>query len=68
MKLGENRMKCVYDDLIEYHLKEYSQMIFLGVIRQVGKTTIAKDILNYMRGIYLNWDASQHRDIILNGR
>ena len=59
-------MKRIYTELIQYHLKEYSQMVFLGGARQVGKTTIAKDILQKINGIYLNWDAPQNRDIILN--
>lgn len=59
-------MKRVYDDIIQYHLKEYSQMIFLGGPRQVGKTTLAKDVLAHVKGIYLNWDVLHHRDMLLN--
>lgn len=59
-------MERIYSALVNYHLKNYSQMIFLGGPRQVGKTTIAKDVLHTMKGIYLTWDMPQHRDIILN--
>ncbi|MDI6757426.1 MAG: AAA family ATPase [Endomicrobiia bacterium] len=40
------------------------KMVFLGGPRQVGKTTLALDILGDKRG-YLNWDAPEHREKIL---
>lgn len=41
-------------------------MVFVGGPRQCGKTTLAKDILNqYSRGLYCNWDLSEHRHMLL---
>ncbi|MFN0117749.1 MAG: ATP-binding protein [Elusimicrobiota bacterium] len=40
------------------------KMVFLGGPRQVGKTTLAKKILNLGKG-YFNWDFSEHREKIL---
>lgn len=40
------------------------KMVFLGGPRQVGKTTLALQILGDTRG-YLNWDAPEHREKIL---
>ena len=34
-------MERIYESLIEHHLQEYDQMVFLAGARQVGKTTIA---------------------------
>ena len=43
------------------------KMVFLGGPRQVGKTTLAKSILeeNYPRGRYFNWDFDDDRQAIL---
>lgn len=43
------------------------KMVFLGGPRQVGKTTIAKDILGGDIKGYLNWDIAEHRERILKG-
>ena len=40
------------------------KMVFVGGARQVGKTTLAKDILKQTQG-YLNWDIAEHREKIL---
>lgn len=40
------------------------KMVFVGGPRQVGKTTLAKDILPEPEG-YLNWDIAEHRERIL---
>jgi hypothetical protein len=40
------------------------KMVFLGGPRQVGKTTLARRILDDDRG-YLNWDVPEHRERIL---
>lgn len=49
---------------IESDLKK--KMVFLGGARQVGKTTLAKQILKETRSeSYLNWDTDEHRKIIL---
>ena len=41
-----------------------NKMVFIGGPRQVGKTTLAKMLLE-TDGVYLNWDVSKHREIIL---
>jgi predicted AAA+ superfamily ATPase len=46
------------------------KMVFLGGPRQVGKTTLAKDLLaasGSTESAYLNWDAVMDRQIILKG-
>jgi len=40
------------------------KMVFLGGPRQVGKTTLAKQLLGPNPG-YLNWDIPEHREAIL---
>ncbi len=46
-------------------LKDLRQkMVFLAGPRQVGKTTLAKQLLADQRG-YLNWDIPEHRRLIL---
>lgn len=40
------------------------KMVIIGGPRQVGKTTLAKDILGNRSG-YLNWDIAEHREAIL---
>ncbi|MBC7421802.1 MAG: ATP-binding protein [Bdellovibrio sp.] len=43
-------------------------MVFVSGPRQCGKTTLAENILNTKKnGIYLNWDSSKDKKIILNG-
>jgi len=45
------------------------KMVFLGGPRQVGKTTLAKAILNQSSsGKYFNWDFDEHRQDILHKR
>ena len=39
-------------------------MVFVAGPRQVGKTTLAKQILPDQAG-YLNWDVPEHRESIL---
>lgn len=40
------------------------KMVFVAGARQVGKTTLAKEILTSQEG-YLNWDIAEHRERIL---
>ena len=40
------------------------KMVFIGGPRQVGKTTLAKQILK-AKTSYLNWDNVQHRQLII---
>ena len=41
------------------------KMVFLGGPRQVGKTTLAQNILKGSQGLYLNWDSDRDRYAIL---
>lgn len=43
------------------------KMVFVGGPRQVGKTTLAKQVLKKIGGIYLNWDIPEDRNSILTG-
>ena len=43
------------------------KMVFVSGPRQVGKTTLARDLLPDPAG-YLSWDIPDHRDAILRGR
>ena len=56
--------KRYISDQIKSDLKK--KMVFLGGARQVGKTTLAKSIMS-VGDIYLSWDISEHRELILNG-
>jgi predicted AAA+ superfamily ATPase len=44
------------------------KMVFIGGPRQVGKTTLAKHVLEtmYPGGRYLNWDYDEDRQAIRN--
>jgi predicted AAA+ superfamily ATPase len=42
------------------------KMVFVAGARQVGKTTLAKQILGPEKG-YLNWDIPEDRESILKG-
>ena len=57
-------MKRYLNEQIIRDLKK--KMVFLGGPRQVGKTTMALQILKDKQN-YLNWDISQHREKILKG-
>jgi predicted AAA+ superfamily ATPase len=41
-----------------------NKMVFIGGPRQVGKTTLSKDIAP-KKHRYLNWDVLEHREFIL---
>jgi predicted AAA+ superfamily ATPase len=41
------------------------KMVFLGGPRQVGKTTLARQLLGKNQRGYLNWDVAEHRERIL---
>ncbi|MCD4652519.1 AAA family ATPase [bacterium] len=47
-----------------------NKMVFIGGPRQVGKTTLARAIMDqsFHNGRYLNWDFDEHRQDILNKR
>lgn len=61
-------MKRTYEEILENHLANYRQMIFLSGPRQVGKTTTslvasAESPLHF----YFNWDNEDHRALIIEG-
>ncbi len=61
-------MKRVYEILLEQHLAQHRQMVFLSGPRQVGKTTTSLEAssespLHY----YFNWDNEDHRALIIEG-
>jgi predicted AAA+ superfamily ATPase len=61
--------KRYLSDIIEDDLSE--KMVFLGGPRQVGKTTLAFDLLQISdpdHPAYLNWDNIQSRELILKGK
>lgn len=61
-------MERVYQPVIEEHLAQDRQMIFLVGPRQVGKTTLGKQSLSDKYDFqYLNWDSLKHRELILAG-
>ena len=65
-------MKRSIEDIIKKDLSK--KMVFLGGPRQVGKTTLAQNILKSFsykkikKGLYLNWDFDEDRYRILNKR
>ncbi len=42
-------------------------MLFVSGPRQVGKTTLARQLCKDFNGYYLNWDDVDHRQLILAG-
>lgn len=60
-------MKRIYTQTLAKELQEHRQMLFVSGPRQVGKTTLARDILATEKGHYFNWDNSDHRQLILAG-
>lgn len=61
-------MKRNYSLLIEHHLQNYEEMLFLAGPRQTGKTTLAQDAQAlFNKSCYLNWDNLDDQHIILKG-
>ena len=58
-------MKRFYTDILQNELLTQRQMLFVSGSRQVGKTTLAKAIVEQQHGQYYNWDNRQHRQWIL---
>ncbi|MEN8237250.1 MAG: ATP-binding protein [Pseudomonadota bacterium] len=57
-----------YDKLLQEHIANYNQMLFLSGPRQVGKTTLSKLIVKGLNHyLYLNWDLIEDREVILSG-
>lgn len=71
MTAGENTAKVNIMKLIKRYLCPQiasdleRKMVFIGGPRQVGKTTMAKQFLEPNSRGYLNWDNTQHRELIL---
>lgn len=61
-------MKRIYEPLVQKHLQQYKQMLFISGPRRVGKTTISLESKNLTQDfLYLNWDNQEHRQIIVSG-
>lgn len=60
-------MKRIYTQALAKELLEHRQMLFVSGPRQVGKTTLAYDLLNSAQDHYFNWDNAGHRQLILSG-
>jgi len=61
-------MERGYSVLLARELLENRQMLFLSGPRQVGKTTLARQLLDQVgAGLYLNWDEVSDRESILAG-
>lgn len=58
-------IRRTYLEIIKHHIKNYEQMIFICGARQVGKTTLAKMLIEHERN-YLNWDNINHRAILMD--
>ncbi|EIJ34844.1 ATP-binding protein [Thiothrix nivea] len=58
-------MERFYTDILQNELLTQRQMLFVSGPRQVGKTTLAKAIVEQQHGQYYNWDNRQHRQWIL---
>lgn len=56
-------MKRYLESQVRQDLKR--KMVFVGGARQVGKTTLARQILGRSKAGYLNWDIPDHRESIL---
>ena len=57
-------MNRLYQAIIESHLRDFDQMVFLSGPRQSGKTTIARHIASSYNGMYLNWGVVADREKI----
>ena len=53
----------LYETIAREHLREHRQMLFMSGPRQVGKTTVAKQLSDY----YFDWDNRNHQQLILDG-
>lgn len=59
-------MKRFYTNILQDELLNQRQMLFVSGPRQVGKTTLARDMVAQQHGHYYNWDNHQHRQWILD--
>ena len=62
-------MNRIYYNLIKHHLQHWDQMVFIEGARQVGKTTLAKQLAaGFKLTHYLNTDNIEDRALILSGQ
>ena len=60
-------MQRIYLNQVKLELEKHRQMFFISGPRQVGKTTMAKNLCKDTNGHYLSWDDIEHRELILGG-
>jgi len=61
-------MRRYLNNELQNHFAGNRQMLFLSGPRQVGKTTIARQLEEmFQHGHYVNWDNQTHRALILKG-
>lgn len=61
-------MQRIYQPLIQHHLANLRQMVFLSGPRQVGKTTLSQAcVASGYVSQYFNWGSLEHREWILSG-
>ena len=53
--------------MLQEQAKDLRQMLFLSGSRQVGKTTLARTLVEKNKGVYFNWDNISDRKKILSG-
>lgn len=62
-------MQRAYEGVLEEHLTEHRQMLFLIGPRQVGKTTTSlRTSSKTSKHFYFNWDDQLHRLLIMEGQ
>lgn len=61
-------LKRIYEAVVKGQFKKHRQMAFLAGPRQVGKTTIALDVLESRPdSSYFNWDKQTDRELFIAG-
>ncbi len=60
-------MERLYKHILQTHFLENNQIAIVSGARQVGKTTLARDIHNPDNVFYLNWDDFNDRELLLKG-
>jgi predicted AAA+ superfamily ATPase len=61
-------MDRIYYTVALEHFARGNEMLFFPGPRQVGKTTVAEKLMeHYSRSVYLNWDTTETKSLILEG-